>query len=74
MPKIVLSSRHWTSYRVDNVLCRLLDRDQVTAEEEKADDEEDDDLLKAFKVHAFHAFYFGHYLKSGPATIAAIHI
>jgi hypothetical protein len=56
LPEIALYFRHWTSYCVDDVLCRLLDRDQVTAEEEKADDEEDDDLLKAFKVHAFHAF------------------
>ena len=31
-------------------ICRLLDRAQVTAEEEKVEDEEDNDLLKAFKV------------------------
>lgn len=31
-------------------ICRLLDRVQVTEEEEKAEDEEDNDLLKAFKV------------------------
>lgn len=29
---------------------RLLDRAQVTDEEEKVEDEEDNDLLKAFKV------------------------
>lgn len=52
MPESALSFK-----TLDDVLCRLLDRDQVTAEEEKADDEEDDDLLKAFKVHAFHAFF-----------------
>lgn len=34
----------WLSY------CRLLDRDQVTGEEDRAEDEEDNDLLKAFKV------------------------
>lgn len=30
--------------------CRLLDRDQVTGEEDRTEDEEDNDLLKAFKV------------------------